>query len=205
MDGRLAKGQGTRDHLVTAAQILFARDGYDATSTETILQQSGISRGSLYHHFPDKKALFDAVLVRVHAEAVQITIRAARGSADGVEALRAGCLAWIKLARDPAVSRIVLVDAPAVVGWVRWRQIDEQHSFGVVKAGLRAAARRDLLPERMIEPVGHILLAALNELALLIATSRDPKRAEREAIAAFDVVLRRLLGGDRRPRGQRRD
>jgi AcrR family transcriptional regulator len=200
MDGRLAKGQSTRDHLVTAAQILFARDGYDATSTESILRQSGISRGSLYHHFPDKKALFDAVLVRVHAEAVQITIRAARGSADGVEALRAGCLAWIKLARDPAISRIVLIDAPAVVGWVRWRQIDEQHSFGVVKAGLRAAAKRDLLPEQIIEPVGHILLAALNELALLIAMSRDPKRAEREAIAAFDLLLRRLLGHRRRPR-----
>jgi AcrR family transcriptional regulator len=200
MDGRLAKGQSTRDHLVTAAQILFARDGYDATSTESILRQSGISRGSLYHHFPDKKALFDAVLVRVHAEAVQITIRAARGSADGVEALRAGCLAWIKLARDPAISRIVLIDAPAVVGWVRWRQIDEQHSFGVVKAGLGAAAKRDLLPEQIIEPVGHILLAALNELALLIAMSRDPKRAEREAIAAFDLLLRRLLGHRRRPR-----
>jgi AcrR family transcriptional regulator len=200
MDGRLAKGQSTRDHLVTAAQILFARDGYDATSTETILQQSDVSRGSLYHHFPDKKALFDAVLVRVHAEAVQITIRAAQGSADGVEALRAGCLAWIKLARDPAISRIVLVDAPAVVGWVRWRQIDEQHSFGVVKAGLRAAAKRDLLPEQMIEPVGHILLAALNELALLIATSREPRRAEREAIAAFDLLLRRLLSHHQRPR-----
>ena len=200
MDGRLEKGQSTRDHLVTAAQILFARDGYDATSTESILRQSGISRGSLYHHFPDKKALFDAVLVRVHAEAVQVTIRAARGSADGVEALRAGCLAWIKLARDPAISRIVLIDAPAVVGWVRWRQVDEQHSFGVVKAGLRAAAKRDLLPEQMIESVGHVLLAALNELALLIATSRDPKRAEREAIAAFDFVLRRLLGDRQRPR-----
>jgi AcrR family transcriptional regulator len=200
MDGRLAKGQSTRDHLVTAAQVLFARDGYDATSTEAILQQSGISRGSLYHHFPDKKALFDAVLVRVHAEAVQITIRAARGSTDGVEALKAGCVAWIKLARDPAISRIVLIDAPSVVGWVRWRQIDEQHSFGVVKAGLRAAAKRDLLAEQMIEPVGHILLAALNELALLIAMSRDPKRAEREAVAAFDFVLRRLLGHPRRPR-----
>ena len=62
MDGRLAKGQSTRDHLVTAAQILFARDGYDATSTETILQQSDVSRGSLYHHFPDKKALFDQLV-----------------------------------------------------------------------------------------------------------------------------------------------
>jgi AcrR family transcriptional regulator len=200
MDGRLAKGQSTRDHLVTAAQILFARDGYDATSTEAILQESSVSRGSLYHHFPDKKALFDAVLVRVHAEAVQITIRAAQGSRDGVEALRAGCLAWIKLARDPAISRIVLIDAPSVVGWVRWRQIDEQHSFGVVKAGLRAAVKRGLLPERMIEPVGHILLAALNELALLIAMSRDPKRAEREAVAAFDLLLQRLFGRDRRPR-----
>ena len=200
MDGRLAKGQSTRDDLVTAARKLFARDGYDATSTETILQASGVSRGSLYHHFPDKQALFDAVLVRVHAEAVQITIRAARGSTDGVEALRAGCLAWIKLARDPAVSRIVLIDAPAVVGWVRWRQIDEQHSFGVVKAGLRAAARRELLPEQMIEPVGHILLAALNELALLIATSREPRRAEREATAAFDLLLRRLLSHHRKPR-----
>jgi AcrR family transcriptional regulator len=200
MDGRLAKGQSTRDHLVTSAQELFARDGYDATSTEAVLQRSGISRGSLYHHFPDKKALFEAVLIRVHAEAVQITIRAARGSTDGVEALKAGCLAWIKLARDPGISRIVLIDAPSVVGWVRWRQIDEAHSFGVVKAGLRAAAKRGMIPDEMIEPVGHILLAALNELALVIATSRDSKRAEHEAIAAFDLLLRRLLGERQRRR-----
>ena len=193
MDGRLAKGLSTRDHLVAAARELFARDGFEATSTEAVLQRSGISRGSLYHHCPDKKALFEAVLIRVHAEAVQITIRAARGSSDGVEALRAGCLAWIRLARDAAISRIVLIDAPSVVGWKRWREIDEEHSFGVVKAGLRAAAKRELLPPHLIDPVGHILLAALNELALLIATSRDPKRAEHEALAAFDLLLQRLL------------
>ena len=194
MDGRLAKGQTTRDQLVTAARDLFARDGYEATSTEAVLQRSGISRGSLYHHFPDKKALFEAVLIRVHAETVQITIKAAQGSADGVEALKAGCLAWIKLARDPAISRIVLIDAPSVVGWRRWREIDAEHSFGVVKAGLRAAAKRDLLPEQSIEPVAHILLAALNELAQVIATSQDSKRAEREAIAAFELLMQRLLG-----------
>ena len=124
----------TRDQLIAAARELFARDGFEATSTEAVLQRSGVSRGSLYHQFPDKKALFEAVLIRVHAEAVQITIRAARGPADGVAALRAGCLAWIKLARDPRISRIVLIDAPSVVGWARWRQIDEEHSFGVVKA-----------------------------------------------------------------------
>jgi AcrR family transcriptional regulator len=198
MDGRLAKGQSTREHLLAAARELFARDGYDATSIEAVLQRSAVSRGSLYHHFPDKKALFEAVLIRVHAEAVQLTIKAARGSADGVEALKAGCLAWIKLARDPSVSRIVLIDAPSIVGWVRWRQIDEEHSFGVVKAGLRAAAERNMLPESMIEAVGHILLAALNELALIIAMSSDQRQAEREAIGAFDLVLRRLLGSHQR-------
>jgi AcrR family transcriptional regulator len=194
MDGRLEKGQSTREHLLAAARELFARDGYDATSIEAVLQRSGVSRGSLYHHFADKKALFEAVLIGVHAEAVQLTIKAAKGSADGVEALKAGCMAWIKLARDPSVSRIVLIDAPSIVGWVRWRQIDEEHSFGVVKAGLRAAARRNLLPESMTDILGYILLATLNELALFIAMSGDQRRAEREAIAAFDLFLRRLLG-----------
>jgi hypothetical protein len=88
---------------------------------------------------------------------------------------------------------MLLIDAPSVLGWARWRQIDEEYSFGVVKAGLRAAAKRNLLPEPMIEATGHILLAALNELALLIAMSRDKSKTEREALAALDLLFRRLL------------
>lgn len=193
MDGRLAKGQSTRDRLVAIAKELFAQDGYEATSIEVILERSGVSRGALYHHFTDKKALFEAVIRRVHSDAVQSTIDAARGSADGVAALRAGCLAWLELARDPSVRRIVLIDAPAVIGWELWRKIDEEHSLGIVKSGLTAAAKRNLLPRRHIEPVAHMLLATLNELALLIATADDQKRAERDAIQAFDFLLRRLL------------
>ena len=194
MDGRLAKGQSTREHLLDAARELFARDGYDATSIEAVLRRSGVSRGSLYHHFPDKKALFEAVLHRLQAEVIESTIEAAKGSVDGVEALKAGCIACVKFARDsPSVSRMLLIDAPSVIGWARWRQIDEEYSFGVVKAGLRAAAKRNLLPEPMIEATGHILLAALNELALLIAMSRDKSKTEREALAALDLLFRRLL------------
>ena len=193
MDGRLAKGQSTRDRLVAIAKQLFAQDGYEATSIEVILERSDVSRGALYHHFPDKRALFEAVLRSVHADAVEKTIEAARGSADGVAALRAGCLAWLRLARDPSVRRIVLVDAPAVIGWELWRQIDEEHSLGITKSGLSAAAKRNLLPARHVEPMAHMLLAMLNELALLIANASDPKRAERDAIQAFDFLLRRLL------------
>jgi AcrR family transcriptional regulator len=194
MDGRLAKGQSTREHLLDAARELFARDGYDATSIEAVLRRSGVSRGSLYHHFPDKKALFEAVLHRVQAEVIKSTTKAAKGSADGVEALKAGCIACLRLTRDnPSVSRMLLIDAPAVVGWARWRQIDEEYSLGVVKAGLRAAAKRNLLPEPMIEATGHILLAALNELALLIVMSREKSKTEREALAALDLLFWRLL------------
>jgi AcrR family transcriptional regulator len=193
MNGRLAKGRSTRDRLVAVAKELFARDGYEATSIEEVLQRSGVSRGALYHHFPDKRALFEAVIRRVHADAVQSTIEAARGSADGVAALRAGCLAWLKLSRDPSIRRIVLIDAPATVGWELWRKIDEEHSFGIMKSGLSAAAKRNLLPRRHIDVVAHMLLATLNELALLIATAVDQRRAERDAIQAFDFLLQRLL------------
>lgn len=199
MDGRLAKGQSTREHLLAAARELFARDGYDATSIEVVLRRSGVSRGSLYHHFPDKKALFEAVVHRLQAEVIESTIKAAKGSADGVEALKVGCIACVKLARhDPRASRILLIDAPSVIGWARWRQIDEEYGFGVVKAGLRAAAKRNLLPEPMIEATAHILLAALNELALLIVMSRDKRKTEREALAALDLLFRRLLGSHQR-------
>ena len=81
------------------------------------------------------------------------------------------------------------------VGWERWRQIDEEHSFGIVKAGLSAAAKRNLLPEALIGPMSHILLATLNELALVIAASNDQERAERDALAALEHLFNRLFEG----------
>jgi AcrR family transcriptional regulator len=193
MDKRLERGLSTREDLVSAAVLLFARDGYEATSVEVVLKHTGISRGALYHHFDNKQALFEAALRRVHADAVQATIDAARGADDGVVALKAGCVAWIKMARDPKVSRIVLIDAPAVVGWQRWRDIDNEHSFGVVRAGLNAAARRGLVPEALVEPLGHVLLATLNELALLIVVATDAEAAELSALATLDLFLERLF------------
>ena len=164
MDGRRRKGQVTRERLVSEAAGLFARQGYEGTSIEAVLRASGASRGALYHHFIDKKALFEAALRHVHADAVQTTIAAARESADGVEALKAGCVAWIRLARDPDVRRIVLIDAPSVVGWERWRQIDAAHSFGIVKAGLTAAAKRDAL-----EAVGVRVATYPSDIGELVA------------------------------------
>ncbi|MEQ9640290.1 MAG: TetR/AcrR family transcriptional regulator [Alphaproteobacteria bacterium] len=193
MDGRIEKGQGTRARLVATAVALFGRDGYEATSVEAVLRASGMSRGALYHHFADKKALFEAALRQVHADNVQATIDAARDSADGIAALRAGCAAWIRLASVDKVRRIMLIDAPAVVGWESWRRIEAEYSFAVVLAGLRAAARRGIVPTELVEPIGHVLVAAHIEMAMLIATADDQGQAEAAALATLDLLFERLL------------
>src|SRR5580693_3724981 len=95
MSEKNEKGISTRERIVGTARRLFAASGYEGTSIEAVLQESGISRGALYHHFENKEALFAAVLEAVEAEVAEATVVASRGIADPVEALRAGCYAFL--------------------------------------------------------------------------------------------------------------
>lgn len=198
MDRRAEQGRTTRDHLVEVATHLFAERGYDGTSIEAVLEAAGVSRGSLYHHFKGKDALFDAVLEAVEGRIARETAAAVAAAIDAsdpdpVAALRAGSLAWIRLAGDPVVRRIVLVDAPAVLGWERWREIEEQHSLGGVKLTMQAAADRGLVSPDHVDLFAHMLLAAVNELAFLVARAPDDAGARRTAETAVDDFLARLL------------
>lgn len=96
--------------------FLFAERGYEQTTIETVLERADISKGALYHHFEDKRDLYEAVLEDTEARLARTTIRAARGVSDPLEALRAGCHAFLGLARDPLIGRIVLTEAPPVLG-----------------------------------------------------------------------------------------
>ncbi|WP_204056174.1 TetR/AcrR family transcriptional regulator [Microbispora corallina] len=196
MNKRAERGQATREHLVAVATRLLAERGYEDTSIEAVLQESGVSRGALYHHFPGKDALFEAALEAVERDIAERTVAATEGIADPVAALRAGCLAWVRLAGEPVVRRIVLVDAPAVLGWHRWREIEERHAFGLLKAALQAAADAGGLQPGHVDVFAHVLLASVNEIALLVARGAggDGVSAE-EAEAAVGELLRRLLPG----------
>src|SRR5919198_590814 len=112
---------------------------------------------------------------------------------DPVAMLRAGCLTWVRLAGDPFVQRILLIDAPAVFGWQRWREREEQHSLGTVKFVLQAISDAGRLPAHLVTPFAHMLLAALNEIAIVIARADDTDDATREGEAAVDALLDRLL------------
>jgi AcrR family transcriptional regulator len=193
-DGRVEKGRETRERLIRTGRELFGERGYDATSIESILDAAGVARGALYHHFPTKEALFDAVLDRLVAEIADTAADAARSAGDPVESLRAGTSAWLRMALDPAVQRIAIVDAPAVVGWSRWRELDEQHTLGGLRASLRAVAELGRLPPEQVDVLANMVLASVTEAALMIARSDEPKAALKSGQAAVDTLLDRLVG-----------
>jgi AcrR family transcriptional regulator len=194
MRTRAEQGRATRDRLVAVATRLFAERGYEGTAIEAVLDEAGVSRGSLYHHFPSKLALFEAVLEEVETRIGETTLAAAGDTTDPVAALRAGSLAWVRLAGDPVVQRIVLLDAPSVLGWSRWREIEEQHALGGLKLAMQVAAEQGRVPPELADVFAHMLLATMNELALMIVRSEDPADAQRRAEVAVDEVLGRLLG-----------
>lgn len=187
------RGRATRARIVDVAGELFAQAGYDATSIEAVLEKSEVSRGALYHHFRNKEDLFVAVLEDIEARIAQATVDASRGIADPVAALLAGCNAWLEISREPAVRQIVLVDAPAVLGWQKWREIDARYGFGLLKGSLKAAAAAGRLRPELVDILAHVLLAAVLEIALVMARAND-RAAAREGRAALRELIERLLG-----------
>jgi AcrR family transcriptional regulator len=190
---RVEQGQATRATLIGVATGLFATNGYEATAIPAVLDAAGVSRGALYHHFNSKEALFEAVLQAVEAQATLKVTRAARGATDPLDGLRRGCAAYLAMCRDPVVRRISLIDAPAVVGWERWREIDEQHSFGLIKAAIAAIAADGRVKPELVDVMAHVVLAALLEVALLVARADEGRLAIRRGQEAVDELLTALF------------
>jgi AcrR family transcriptional regulator len=193
MNKNVERGQTTRAHLIDVATRLFAAHGYDGTSIETVLAESGVSRGSLYHHFKGKDALFWAVLESVGTRIGVQAAEEARDAPDPIAALRIGCLAWIRLAADPVVQQIMLIDAPAVLGWQRYRELDEQTVLVTIRAALGYAADAGTIQRRHVDVFAHIVLASGNEVAMMVARAPDPGAALPDAESAVTEFLDRLL------------
>jgi len=189
MNKRIEQGIETRQEIIKTATRLFAKSGYQAVSIETLLEAVKISRGALYHHFSSKDAVFEAVLESVEQSLARDIIAASRGLVDPVEALRTGSAAWLRFAQDPVIRQIALIDAPAVLGWEKWREIDARHGFGLLRVSLEAAERAGRLKKELIDVAAHLLLAALIEAALLVARAKNPTAATRLAQAAVNKII----------------
>jgi AcrR family transcriptional regulator len=191
LDGRVERGRATRERLIEAGREQFGAHGYDGASLDAILAQAGAKRGALYHHFESKQELFDAVLDREVAAIAQRIAKEAGAASDPVESLRIGCRAWLRMALDPALQRIVLLDPPSVVGWTRWRELDEVHTLGGLRRNLELIAEQGRLADGDIDLLAHMLLASLSEAALLIARADKP----RSALAVGQATIETLIAG----------
>lgn len=172
--------EATRAALLRAARELFAEKGFADAGREDIVQRAGVTRGAMYHHFASKHDLFRAVFEDIEAEVLHHIATAALTTEDPIEQLRRGALAYLDIAADPAVNRVCLIDAPAVLAPEVRRELTEQYGVGLVRESLRAAMDAGQVDRQPVDPLAHVLLAALLEAATLVAEGRD--RAEVGAI-----------------------
>jgi AcrR family transcriptional regulator len=191
----VTKGDATKERLLEIAAELFGELGYEATSVESVLSHAGVSRGSLYHHFSSKSALFAAVVEAVETRVGAEVAAAIAGAGGALDMLRAGGREWIRLAGDPVVQRVLLIDAPSVLGWEEWRRVEERHALGLLKAVLEAGAQEGLIRAEMVDVTAHVLLAATNEIALFVARANDAETATETGSEALDDLLKGLFGG----------
>lgn len=189
------QSEATKAALISVARKLFAEKGYADTSTEEIVQGAGVTRGALYHHFRDKEDLFEATFEQVETEVTQrLMLASAQGAAGGDQwqGLLAGVRAFLEECRVPEVQQIVLLDAPSVLGWQRWREIEAKYGFGLVKTALQGAMDSGLIARQPVDPLAHMLLGALTEAGMMTARAKDDtERAEIEqTVAAILGALR---------------
>jgi len=186
------RSAATIEAVSAAARKLFAAQGFEATSIDDIAVRAGVAKGAVYHHFASKEAIFAHVLEAVQGELAALPVPAAsRRLTDPVDASADAVLRYLLAASEPAVKRILLVDGPAVVGWQKWREIDDQHFGATTRAGV-AAVLGPGASAREIDALAHLLLGAIMEAALVCATAEDPKRSARDLVAALRVLLRGL-------------
>jgi AcrR family transcriptional regulator len=194
MPTQAERAASTRAKIVAVARRLFTAHGFAGTSTEAVLEESKVSRGALYHHFENKEALFAAVLEEVEVDITTATARARAHASDPVEALLRGFGTFLDLACEPEVRQIVLTDAHSVLGWQKWREIEDRYGLGRLKQAMKLVAATGRIHEDEVDVFAHILLASLIEVAFLVARSPDPRKAARTGRKAIKQLLERLLG-----------
>jgi AcrR family transcriptional regulator len=185
------RSEATRGALVEVARELFASAGYADTSIEEIVRRAQVSRGALYHHFADKRDVFRAVYEEVERGLTETIAGVVVSETRPERRLIAGLDAFLDACLDPAVQRIVLLEAPAVLGWEEMHEIEARYGLGMTMAALENAMDEGVVERQPVAPLAQMLLGALTEAGLAIARADDVALARRE----FGAAAARLIAG----------
>jgi AcrR family transcriptional regulator len=212
---RVEHATDTRRAILAAARQAFALKGYAATSLEDIVTPARLTKGALYHHFESKAAVLEALYVEMEEQlAARVAAAVAAAEDDAWGRLVAALEAFFAGSAEPDYARIVLRDAPPVLGGRHGREIDQAIGLALVCELVEGLQRAALMPPLSVPAVARVLLAATGELAVAMAFSDDPESARLEGIEVVLAILAglrataaappsRRLGGARHPRKSR--
>ncbi|GAA2464633.1 TetR/AcrR family transcriptional regulator [Agromyces soli] len=176
----------TARSIVDTATSLFAESGYAAVALEDVAAAAGVTRGAVYHHYASKRGLFTAVVARLQERVASAVVSAAdQAGPDAAAQLRAGCLAFLDAVTDAAAVRTLLVDAPAVIGWAEWRQLDAEHSVVHLREALAATG----ITGALLDPLTAMLSGAMNDAALWLAEHPADATARAAAHRSLDLLV----------------
>ena len=194
------RSAATTRALLSAARTLFASHGYAEVSIDQIAQRAGYAKGAFYHHFSSKQELFEQVLDGIQAQlALLVARRAQRARAAPLpRALARNILDYLEGAIHPDVRRILLIDGPMVLGWARWREIDDKYFADVVRAGVVSLMSKGT-GAAQIASATRLMLGAITEAALSSGRAEDPSKLARQHCASFELLLAGLQGTRKPP------
>ncbi|UFU05651.1 TetR/AcrR family transcriptional regulator [Ruania halotolerans] len=176
----------TAQHVLDSATTLFAAKGFADVSLDDVALDAGVTRGAIYHHYRNKTGLFRAVASRLQTNVADAVVAAAESAgADPAAQLRAGSHAFLDAITAAPAVRVLLVDAPAVVGWEEWRHLDAENSGAHLREALSAAG----VAEEILDAMTAQLSGAMNEAALWIALQPQNVSAREQAHTVLDQFL----------------
>jgi len=189
---RVETMEENRVKLIAAARKAFAANGFAASSMDELTADAGLTRGALYHNFGDKKGLLGAVVAEVDGEMAARAQQAGAGAENEWEGLLAEGVAYIELALDPEVQRIVLLDGPAFLGDPsRWPS--QNACLQLTKQAVAKLVSEAVMKPVDVEAAARLLSGAALNAALWVAASDEPQSILPKAIEAFRLMATGFL------------
>ncbi|WP_216331301.1 TetR/AcrR family transcriptional regulator [Rhizobium sp. X9] len=181
-----------RARLIAAARKIFAEKGYAAASMDELTAEVGLTRGALYHNFGDKRGLLAAAVNQIDSEMASRAQEIGARAGDDWQGLLAEGVAYIEMALDPEVQRIVLLDGPAVLGDPsQWPS--QNNCLQVTKRTVQRLIEQGTLKPVDPEAAARLLSGAALNAALWIAASDKPEKVLPKAVEAFQALATGLL------------
>jgi AcrR family transcriptional regulator len=165
---------------VDSAVELFTKRGYAGTSLDEVAKRARLTKGALYHHFSGKQALFEAAFDSVENTFMRKLGEIVSAPGDPWETAIAGLRAYVRVCLEPAYQRIVIHEAPVVMGWERWREAEEHFSYGLLRSTIEVLVTSGELEQLPVETMSRLLFGALSAGASTIAGASDPRKASAE-------------------------